>query len=65
MLLDSSSDATKRWPVPRYTFVTQQHTTPSATRHLVVEGWRSICQSYAVINQWQLLAMARRPGSCG
>ena len=34
---------------------------PSATRHLVVEGWRSICQSYAVINQWQLLAMARRP----
>jgi glycosyltransferase involved in cell wall biosynthesis len=34
---------------------------PSATRHLVVEGWRSICQSYAVVNQWQLLAMSRRP----
>jgi glycosyltransferase involved in cell wall biosynthesis len=39
---------------------TQPHTMPTAPRHLVVEGWRSICQSYAVINQWQLLAMARR-----
>lgn len=33
---------------------------PSATRHLLLEGWRSISQSYAVINQWLLLAMARR-----
>jgi glycosyltransferase involved in cell wall biosynthesis len=30
------------------------------TKHLIVEGWRSISQSYAVINQWQLLAMMRR-----
>jgi glycosyltransferase involved in cell wall biosynthesis len=33
---------------------------PSATRHLLVEGWRAISQSYAVINQWLLLALARR-----
>src|SRR5262249_24016008 len=33
---------------------------PSATRHLLLEGWRSISQSYAVINQWLLLALARR-----
>jgi glycosyltransferase involved in cell wall biosynthesis len=33
---------------------------PSTTRHLLLEGWRSISQSYAVINQWLLLAMARR-----
>jgi glycosyltransferase involved in cell wall biosynthesis len=32
----------------------------SATRTLVVEGWRFIPQSYAVVNQWQLLAMLRR-----
>ena len=33
---------------------------PSARRHLLLEGWRTISQSYAVINQWLLLAMARR-----
>ena len=33
---------------------------PSATRHLLLEGWRSISQSYAVINQWLLLAMVQR-----
>ncbi|MBX9774803.1 MAG: glycosyltransferase family 4 protein [Xanthobacteraceae bacterium] len=27
----------------------------------MLEGWRSISQSYAVINQWLLLTMARRP----
>jgi glycosyltransferase involved in cell wall biosynthesis len=34
---------------------------PSPTRQLVLEGWRSVSQSYAVINQWLLIAMARRP----
>jgi len=34
---------------------------PSIRRSLLVEGWRFICHSYAVINQWQLLALARRP----
>lgn len=33
---------------------------PPATRHLLIEGWRSISQSYAVINQWLQLALARR-----
>jgi glycosyltransferase involved in cell wall biosynthesis len=28
---------------------------------LVVEGWRSVSHSFAVINQWQLLALKRRP----
>lgn len=27
---------------------------------LVVEGWRAISHSYAIVNQWQLLALARR-----
>jgi len=29
-------------------------------KDLVVEGWRFICHSYAVVNQWQLLALLRR-----
>ena len=29
-------------------------------RRLVVEGWRDIAHSYAIVNQWQLLALARR-----
>jgi glycosyltransferase involved in cell wall biosynthesis len=29
---------------------------------LVVEGWRSLSHSYAIVNQWQLLALIRRPG---
>jgi len=29
---------------------------------LVVEGWRSLGNSYAVTNQWQLLALTRRQG---
>ncbi len=29
---------------------------------LLVEGWRSLSQSFAVLNQWQLLALTRRPG---
>lgn len=28
---------------------------------LTVEGWRSLSHSYAIVNQWQLLALARRP----
>jgi glycosyltransferase involved in cell wall biosynthesis len=28
---------------------------------LVVEGWRSLSHSYAIVNQWQLLALAARP----
>jgi glycosyltransferase involved in cell wall biosynthesis len=30
-------------------------------RKLIVEGWRFIPHSYAMVNQWQLLALARRP----
>ena len=30
------------------------------TRTLIVEGWRFIAHSYAVVNQWQLLALSRR-----
>jgi glycosyltransferase involved in cell wall biosynthesis len=29
-------------------------------RTLVVEGWRFTCHSYAIVNQWQLLALLRR-----
>ncbi|HEV2673662.1 MAG TPA: glycosyltransferase [Aliidongia sp.] len=29
---------------------------------LVVEGWRSLSHSYAIVNQWQLLALRRRRG---
>jgi glycosyltransferase involved in cell wall biosynthesis len=28
---------------------------------IVVEGWRSLSHSYAIVNQWQLLALAARP----
>lgn len=28
---------------------------------LVVEGWRSLSHSYSIVNQWQLLALRRRP----
>lgn len=28
---------------------------------LIVEGWRSLSHSYAIVNQWQLLALTRRP----
>ena len=28
---------------------------------LVVEGWRSLSHSYAIVNQWQLLALMKRP----
>ena len=31
-----------------------------AMKELVVEGWRFICHSYAIVNQWQLLALLRR-----
>jgi glycosyltransferase involved in cell wall biosynthesis len=35
--------------------------TPQASAaQFIVEGWRSIAHSYAVVNQWQLIAMARR-----
>jgi hypothetical protein len=27
---------------------------------LLVEGWRFICQSYAIVNQWQLLSLRQR-----
>jgi glycosyltransferase involved in cell wall biosynthesis len=32
----------------------------SLKKELVVEGWRFICHSYAIVNQWQLLALLRR-----
>ena len=35
-------------------------TDSAPSRTLLVEGWRSICHSYAVANQWQLLALMRR-----
>ena len=28
--------------------------------NLIVEGWRFVPHSYAIVNQWQLLALARR-----
>jgi len=31
------------------------------TKTLIVEGWRFIAHSYAIVNQWQLLALSRRP----
>src|SRR5258708_10626668 len=30
-------------------------------RSLIVESWRFLPHSYAMVNQWQLLALARRP----
>jgi len=32
-----------------------------AANRLIVEGWRFLAHSYAVVNQWQLLALSRRP----
>ena len=34
----------------------------SKEKTLIVEGWRFLPHSYAVVNQWQLLALCRRPG---
>jgi glycosyltransferase involved in cell wall biosynthesis len=31
-----------------------------ATKSLIVEGWRFLAHSYAIVNQWQLLALSRR-----
>jgi glycosyltransferase involved in cell wall biosynthesis len=31
-----------------------------ATKSLIVEGWRFLPHSYAIVNQWQLLALLRR-----
>ncbi len=50
---------------------TQGHDTPATgsptherccerTGKLLIEGWRSISHSYAVVNQWQLLALRKR-----
>jgi glycosyltransferase involved in cell wall biosynthesis len=45
-------------PVPEAGF----HPTPLAgpIRSLIVEGWRFLPHSYAMVNQWQLLAFSRR-----
>jgi glycosyltransferase involved in cell wall biosynthesis len=32
-----------------------------ATKNLIVEGWRFLAHSYAIVSQWQLLALSRRP----
>src|SRR5260370_33841459 len=32
-----------------------------AIKNLIVEGWRFVAHSYAMVNQWQLLALLRRP----
>lgn len=34
----------------------------SSPKKLLVEGWLNICHSYAVVNQWQLLALRDKPG---
>jgi glycosyltransferase involved in cell wall biosynthesis len=34
--------------------------TGASPRRLIVEGWRSLAHSYAMVNQWQLLALMRR-----
>jgi hypothetical protein len=31
-----------------------------AAKSLIVEGWRFLATSYAIVNQWQLLALSRR-----
>ena len=31
-----------------------------AVKSLIVEGWRFLAHSYAIVNQWQLLALSRR-----
>lgn len=31
-------------------------------RSILVEGWRFYCHSYSVVNEWQLLELAKRPG---
>jgi hypothetical protein len=31
-----------------------------AKKSLIVEGWRFLPHSYAIVNQWQLLALLRR-----
>lgn len=33
----------------------------ATTRSIIVEGWRFLAHSYAIVNQWQLLALSRRP----
>jgi len=38
----------------------QVATSLASTTQLIIEGWRSIPHSYAVVNQWQLIAMAKR-----
>jgi glycosyltransferase involved in cell wall biosynthesis len=34
--------------------------TAAVAKTLIVEGWRFLSHSYAIVNQWQLLALARR-----
>ena len=34
---------------------------PGAARSLAVKGWRFLPHSYAMVNQWQLLSLLRRP----
>ncbi|HET7085477.1 MAG TPA: glycosyltransferase [Rhizomicrobium sp.] len=35
--------------------------TGQAPKRFIVEGWRFVPHSYAIVNQWQLLALSRRP----
>jgi glycosyltransferase involved in cell wall biosynthesis len=37
------------------------HTDGSPTPHIVIEGWRNIPHSYAMVNQFQLLELCDRP----
>jgi len=40
--------------------VAPQATAGQAAKTLIVEGWRFLAHSYAMVNQWQLLALSRR-----
>lgn len=34
----------------------------AAVKRLLVEGWLSICHSYSIVNQWQLLSLRKKEG---
>jgi glycosyltransferase involved in cell wall biosynthesis len=38
----------------------QRKVTGQTPRRLIVEGWRFVAHSYAIVNQWQLLSLSRR-----
>ena len=46
---------------PRNTDVLSGNGSAQPIKSLIVEGWRFLAHSYAMVNQWQLLAISRRP----